>query len=232
MINVRRAAERGRTRTGWLDSSHTFSFGGYNDPRHMGFRSLRVINEDHVAPGTGFGTHSHRDMEIISVALSGGLMHRDSTGGSGILRPGEVQVMTAGTGVSHSEMNASKTEPSHFLQIWILPEREGLRPGYGQKAFPDGDSRGRLRLLASRGGDDGSLVIHQDVKLYDSRLSRGQEVTHRPGQGRHAWLQVVSGSVSLNGTALGEGDGAAVSRESDLRIVAEAESEFLLFDLA
>src|SRR3712207_31304 len=178
MIKVRPAGERGRTRTGWLDSSHTFSFGGYYDPRHMGFRDLRVINEDTVAPGTGFGTHSHRDMEIISVALSGGLAHRDSTGGSGAIRPGEVPVMTAGTGVSHSEMNASKAEPVHFRQIWILPEREGLWPGYGQKACPDEGRRGRLRLLASRGGDEGSLVIHQDVKLYDAHLSPGEEISH------------------------------------------------------
>ena len=231
MIRVRPARERGRTRTGWLDSSHTFSFGDYYDPRHMGFRDLRVINEDYVAPGTGFGTHSHRDMEIISVALSGALAHRDSTGGSGVVRPGEVQVMTAGTGVSHSEMNASKSEPAHFLQIWILPEREGLRPGYRQQSFADEGRRGRLRLLASRGGDEGSLVIHQDVRLYDARLSPGQEVSHTLGEGRHAWLQVVSGSVSVNGTALGAGDGAAASEESDLRIVAQAEAEFLLFDL-
>jgi len=231
MIRVRPAGERGRTRTGWLDSSHTFSFGDYYDPRHMGFRSLRVINEDYVAPGTGFGTHSHRDMEIISVALSGGLAHRDSTGGSGIISPGEVQVMTAGTGVSHSEMNASKSEPVHFLQIWILPEREGLRPGYGQKAFPGEGRRGRLRLLASRGGDEGSLTVHQDVKLYDARLSPGQEVTHALGEGRHAWLQVVRGSVLLNGTRLDEGDGAAVSEESALRIGADSDAEFLLFDL-
>jgi redox-sensitive bicupin YhaK (pirin superfamily) len=231
MIRVRQAGERGRTRTGWLDSSHTFSFGNYYDPRHMGFRDLRVINEDYVAPGTGFGTHSHRDMEIISVALSGGLMHRDSTGGSGILRPGEVQVMTAGTGVSHSEMNASKSERVHFLQIWILPEREGLRPGYRQKSFADEERRGRLRLLASRDGDEGSLVIHQDVRLYDAHLSPGQEVSYTLGEGRHAWLQVVSGSVSINGTALGAGDGAAVSEETTLRVSAESESEFLLFDL-
>ena len=231
MIMVRPAGERGRTRTGWLDSSHTFSFGNYYDPRHVGFRSLRVINEDYVAPGTGFGTHSHRDMEIISVALSGGLMHRDSTGGSGTLRPGEVQVMTAGTGVSHSEMNASKSERVHFLQIWLLPEREGLRPGYRQKSFADGERRGRLRLLASRGGDDGSLVIHQDVRLYDAHLSPGEEVSYTLGEGRHAWLQVVSGSVSVNGTALGAGDGAAVSEETALSVSAESESEFLLFDL-
>ena len=231
MITVRHAGERGHTRMGWLDSSHTFSFGNYYDPRHMGFRDLRVINEDYVAPGTGFGTHSHRDMEIISVALSGGLMHRDSTGGSGVIRPGEVQVMTAGTGVSHSEMNASKSERVHFLQIWILPEREGLRPGYGQKSFTDEGRRGRLRLLASRGGDEGSLVIHQDVRLYGAHLSPGQEVSYALGEGRHAWLQVVSGSVSVNGTKLGAGDGAAVSEESGLSIAAEAEAEFLLFDL-
>jgi len=231
MITVRPAGERGRTRAGWLDSSHSFSFGDYYDPRYEGFRDLRVINEDTVAPGTGFGTHSHRDMEIISVALSGGLAHRDSTGGRGVIRPGEVQVMTAGTGVSHSEMNASKSERVHFLQIWIHPERDGLRPGYGQKAFPEEGSRGRLRLLASRGGDEGSLVIHQDVKLYDARLSPGQDVTHSLGEGRHAWLQVVRGSVSVNGTRLHEGDGAAVSEERLLHINADADAELLLFDL-
>ena len=231
MIRVRPARERGRTRTGWLDSSHTFSFGDYYDPRHMGFRSLRVINEDYVAPGTGFGAHTHRDMEIVSVALSGGLMHRDSTGGSGVIRPGEVQVMTAGTGVSHSEMNASKSEQAHFLQVWILPEREGLRPGYRQKSFADEARRGRLRLLASRGGDEDSLVIHQDAKLYDAHLAPGQEVSYALGEGRHAWLQVLGGSVSVNGTALGAGDGAAVSEETALRVSAESESEFLLFDL-
>ena len=186
MLRVRPAGERGRTRTGWLDSRHTFSFGDYYDPRHMGFRALRVINEDFVAPGTG---------------------------------------------VSHSEMNASKTEPVHFLQIWILPEREGLRPGYGQKSFPGEGRRGRLRLLASRGGDEGSLVIHQDVRLYGARLSPGEDVSYALGEGRHAWLQVVGGSVSLNGTRLGAGDGAAVSEEAALRVSAESESEFLLFDL-
>jgi hypothetical protein len=231
MIKVRHASERGRTRTGWLDSSHTFSFGDYYDPRHMGFRSLRVINEDFVAPGTGFGTHSHRDMEIISVALSGGVMHRDSTGGSGVVRPGEVQVMTAGTGVSHSEMNASKSERAHFLQIWILPEREGLRPGYEQKSFPEEERRGRLRLLASPDAAEDSLVIHQDVRLYGAHLSPGEEVSYTLGGGRHAWLQVMSGSVSLNGTALAAGDGAAVSEETALRVGAESEAEFLLFDL-
>ncbi|HYY98434.1 MAG TPA: pirin family protein [Pyrinomonadaceae bacterium] len=231
MITVRPSGERGRTRAGWLDSSHTFSFSNYYDPRHVGFRSLRVINEDYVAPGTGFGTHSHRDMEIISVVLSGGLAHRDSTGGSGVLRPGEAQMMTAGAGVSHSEMNASKSEQVHFLQIWILPESEGLRPGYEQKSFPDEERRGRLRLLASRGGEDGSLTIHQDVRLYDARLSPGQSVSHTLGEGRHAWLQVVSGSVSVNGTALGAGDGAAVSQESALDIRADDESVLLLFDL-
>ena len=231
MITLRPAGERGITRTDWLESRHTFSFNRYYDPRHAGFRELLVINEDLVAPGQGFGTHSHSDMEILSYVIEGALEHRDSAGGSGVLRPNELQRMSAGTGVSHSEFNASETEPVHFLQIWILPEREGLRPEHRQKSFADEERRGRLRLLASRGGDEGSLVIHQDVRLYDAHLSTGQEVSYTLGEGRHAWLQVVSGSVSINGTALGAGDGAAVSEETILRVGAESESEFLLFDL-
>lgn len=231
MIQLRPAGERGRTRTGWLDSHHTFSFNRYYDPRHMGFGDLRVINEDYVTPGAGFGTHSHRDMEIISIVLAGGLSHQDSSGGSGVIRPGEVQRMTAGTGVSHSEMNASQTEPVHFLQIWILPEREGLPPGYEQKPFDREGRRGRLRLLASRDGGEGSVRLQQDVRLYDSHLTPGEELSYALGAGRRAWLQVVSGSVALNGVALGGGDGAAVSEESELSIKAAEESEFLLFDL-
>ena len=231
MITVRPSGERGKTRTGWLDSHHTFSFNNYYDPRYPGFRDLLVINEDFVAPGAGFGTHSHRDMEILSVVVAGGLAHRDSSGGSGTIRPGEVQRMTAGTGVRHSEMNASEDEPVHFLQIWILPEAEGLRPGYEQKAFGDEGRRGRLRLVASRDGAEGSVTVHQDVRVYDSLLSPGDEVSYTLGGGRGAWLQVVRGAVTLNGTALGAGDGAAVSGESGLAIRAEGESEILLFDL-
>ena len=232
MITLRPSGERGKSRTGWLDSSHTFSFSNYYDPRWSGFRDLLVINEDRVAPGTGFGTHSHSDMEIISIVLSGGLAHRDSTGGSGTIRPGEVQRMTAGTGVRHSEMNASKTEPVHFLQIWILPEREGLRPGYEQKAFPEEDRRGRLRLVASRDGAEGSVTVHQDVRVYDAMLPAGDEVSYRLGPGRHAWVQVVRGAVTVNGTPLGAGDGASVSEETALDFKAGADSELLLFDLA
>src|ERR671938_341122 len=195
MIKGRPAGERGKTRTGWLDSSHTFSFNRYYDPRWSGFRDLLVINEDFVAPGEGFGTHSHSDMEILSYVVAGALEHRDSAGGSGVLRPGELQRMSAGTGVSHSEFNGSRTEPVHFLQIWILPEREGLKPGYEQRAFPERERRGRLRLIASREGGDGSLTIHQDVKVYDALLAGGEEVSYQLGGDGHAWVQVIRGAV-------------------------------------
>jgi quercetin 2,3-dioxygenase len=232
MIKVRPAGERGRTRTGWLDSSHTFSFNRYYDPRHTGFRHLLVINEDVVAPGGGFGAHSHRDMEILSYVVSGALEHRDSAGGSGVLRPGELQRMSAGTGVTHSEQNASGAEPVHFLQIWIRPEREGLRPGYEQRAFPAEGRRGRLRLIASREGGDGSVTVHQDVKVYDAHLAAGEEVSYRPAGGRHAWVQVVRGAAGVNGTPLRAGDGAAASGEDSLSIGADEDAEILLFDLA
>jgi redox-sensitive bicupin YhaK (pirin superfamily) len=232
MITLRPAGERGRADHGWLDSRHTFSFDTYYDPRHMGFRSLRVINEDRVAPGRGFGTHSHRDMEIISYVVAGRLAHKDSTGTSAVIRPGEVQRMTAGTGVSHSEFNPSPTDPTHFLQIWILPEERGLRPGYEQREFPEGERRGRLRLVASRGGDEGSVTVRQDIKLYAALLDAGDEVSHPLGAGRHAWVQVVKGAVGLNGTRMGAGDGAAVSDETSLDIAASEDAELLLFDLA
>jgi quercetin 2,3-dioxygenase len=232
MITIRTANERGGANHGWLDTRHTFSFSDYYDPRHMGFRSLRVINEDRVAPGAGFGTHGHRDMEILSYVVSGGLGHRDSMGNGEVIRPHEWQRMSAGTGVRHSEMNASKTEPVHFLQIWLIPEAEGIRPGYEQKLFAPEEKSGRLRLVASRDGREGSLKIHQDVSVYNALLKGGEAVEHRLEAGRHAWLQVVKGTVELNGNKLGGGDGASVSEESKLTIRASDDSEVILFDLA
>ena len=232
MITIRPANERGGADHGWLDTKHTFSFSDYYDPRHMGFRHLRVINEDRVAPGRGFGSHGHRDMEILSFVVSGGLGHRDSMGKSEVIRPHEWQRMTAGTGVRHSEMNASKTEPVHFFQIWIMPEAESIAPGYEQKLFAPEEKTGRLRLVASRDGREGSLKIHQDVSVYTALLKGGEAVEHRLEPGRHAWLQVVKGTVELNGTRLGVGDGAAISEETALTINAAEEAEIMLFDLA
>jgi redox-sensitive bicupin YhaK (pirin superfamily) len=234
MISVRRSAERGHFDHGWLDTRHTFSFADYHDPALMGFRALRVVNEDVVLPGQGFGRHGHRDMEILSYVLSGTLAHQDSTGGRGRLVPGEVQRMTAGTGVMHSEFNGSGAEPVHFLQIWILPDRAGRVPGYEQRAFPEEDRRGRLRLLASPDGAEGSLVIHQDARVLGTLLARGQAVVHPLAAGRHAWVQVARGQLTVDGTRLGTGDGAAVSDEAALRLAGdgEGEAEALLFDLA
>ena len=232
MINIRAAAERGRTQTDWLDSRHTFSFNRYYDARYTGFRDLLVINEDSVAPAKGFGTHSHRDMEIISYVVSGELQHRDSIGTSSVIRPGEVQRMSAGTGVSHSEFNPSADAPTHFLQIWIMPERKGLPPGYEQRAFTKEERRGLLRLVASPDGLEGSVTVRQDVRLYNALLDAGGEVSHRLAEGRHAWLQVVKGSVRLNDATLSASDGAAVSDEPVLNIRAGEDSEILLFDLA
>lgn len=232
MIKVRPAAERGKSRTNWLDSSHTFSFNRYYDPRWSGFRELLVINEDFIAPGMGFGTHSHSNMEILSYVVAGQLAHRDSTGTSEVIRPGEVQRMTAGTGVSHSEFNPSETEPTHLLQIWIQPEQEGLKPGYEQREFPEAERHGRLRLVASHDGSDGSVTIRQDVKMYDALLAAGDEVTYQLDGDRHAWIQVVKGAVTVNGTPLRAGDGAAVSEEPTLTIKASEEAELLFFDLA
>src|SRR5512134_2786194 len=199
MIAIRRADERGTTDWGWLDSRHTFSFGEYYDAKHMGFRTLRVINDDRVKPGAGFGTHGHRDMEILSYVLEGALEHKDSSGGGGVIRPGEVQFMRAGTGVTHSEYNASKTEPVHFLQIWVVPETRGLEPTYGQQAFDREAARRSFVLLASKDGRDGSLQVHQDVALSMTRLREGDERAHALGTGRHAWLHVARGTVALNG---------------------------------
>jgi redox-sensitive bicupin YhaK (pirin superfamily) len=232
MIVTRKAGERGHFDHGWLDTSHTFSFAGYQDPAHMGFRTLRVINEDRVAGGRGFGAHSHRDMEIVTYVLEGALEHADSLGNRSVIVPGEVQRMSAGTGVTHSEFNPRADEPVHFLQIWLLPDRPGLAPSYEQKAIPSQEERGLLRLVASRDGRSGSVTIHQNVDLFASRLQPGDKVQHALAPGRHAWLQVVSGRVELNGAALAEGDGAAVSRESALDIVAVEPAHFLLFDLA
>ena len=228
MITIRRSNERGHFDHGWLNTYHTFSFADYFDEEHIGFRTLRVINEDRVAPGQGFGMHPHRDMDIVTYVLSGALAHKDSSGGEGVLRPGEVQHMTAGAGIRHSESNASDSEPVHFLQIWILPEKNGLKPGYDQKRFEiDG-----LQLVASHDGRDGSLRMHQDVDLFAGRLPGGKEAKHTLAADRHAWIQVARGSLTVNGTVLAAGDGAAVSDESELVIRANEPAEFLLFDLA
>jgi redox-sensitive bicupin YhaK (pirin superfamily) len=232
MITVRRSADRGHFDHGWLDTRHTFSFADYRDPRFMGFRSLRVINQDRVAPGQGFGTHPHRDMEIVSYVLSGALSHRDSMGNGSTIRPGDVQRMTAGTGVTHSEFNGSDDHPVHFLQIWILPERPGLPPGYEQRTFPDAEKRGRLRLVASRDGAEGSVTIHQDARILAALLAPGEEVRHGIGPGRHAWVQVLSGEVELEGERLAPGDGAAISASPEVAIRAVRDAEVLLFDLA
>jgi redox-sensitive bicupin YhaK (pirin superfamily) len=232
MITLRPADERGHANHGWLDTHHTFSFNTYYDPRHMGFRALRVINEDHIAPGRGFGTHGHSDMEILTYVVAGQLAHKDSMGTSAVIRPGEVQRMTAGTGVSHSEFNPSQTEPTHLLQIWLLPERKGLKPGYEQRDYPEAERRGKLRLVASRDGSNGSVTIHQDVRLYDALLAAGDEVTYRLDRDRHAWIQVVKGTVNVNDTPLATSDGAAISLETSLNIKASEEAEILLFDLA
>lgn len=232
MINIRRSEERGGGNHGWLNTRHTFSFDSYHDPRFMGFRSLRVINEDWVQAGEGFPMHPHRDMEIITYVLEGALEHKDSLGTGSVIRPGDGQRMSAGSGIRHSEANPSKTEPVHLLQIWITPERRGLEPSYEQKAFPPEEKRGKLRLIAAPDGKDGSVTIHQDAKLYVSLLEPGQEVKHELGKGRYAWLQVAKGAVELNGAPLNQGDGAAVSDEQNLTIKGAKDAEILLFDLA
>jgi redox-sensitive bicupin YhaK (pirin superfamily) len=232
MIQVRPANDRGVANFGWLDSRHTFSFGDYYDPSHMGFGALRVINEDRVRGGGGFDTHGHRDMEIISYVLDGALEHRDSIGTGSVIRPGDVQRMSAGTGIRHSEFNHSKQSPVHFLQIWLLPERAGITPGYEQKTFDAADKRGKLRLVASPDGRDGSVTVHQDAQLYASLLDRGDRVTHALRPARRAWVQVARGEVEVNGETLSAGDGAAISDEREVSITARAaNSEILLFDL-
>lgn len=232
MIRIRKANERGKADYGWLDTSYTFSFNTYHDPAFMGFRSLRVINEDYVKPSRGFGTHGHSDMEIITYVIKGELAHKDSTGESEVLRPHEVQRMTAGTGIQHSEFNPSDEHEVHLYQIWILPDRDGLEPGYQQTFFPPDEKKGRLRLVASRSGEEGSVRINQDVSLYASILDKDETVGHELGEDRHAWLQVVKGELTLNGEKMSASDGAAVSNEKKLEIGSlEDETEFLLFDL-
>ena len=232
MIRLRKAKDRGHADHGWLDTWHTFSFADYYDPEQMGFRALRVINDDVVAPGRGFGTHPHRDMEIVTYVLEGALAHKDSMGNASTIVPGEVQRMSAGTGVLHSEFNHSRTDPVHLLQIWLLPARNGLAPSYEQTFFPDEEKRGRLRLVASPDAADGSVRIHQDARLYATLLAPGEEVTHALAPGRHAWVHVARGKASLNGQPLEAGDGAAVSAEERLALRGDGHAEVLLFDLA
>ena len=227
MIQVRKAKDRGHANHGWLNSWHTFSFADYHDPRHMGFSALRVINEDRVTPSEGFPTHPHRDMEIITYVLEGALEHKDSLGTGSVIRPGEVQRMSAGTGIRHSEFNHSQSEPVHFLQIWILPDVQGAKPGYEQKRI---ELDGALRLVASPDGGDGSVTIHQDARVYAARLNGG-EISHTLAPGRHAWLQVARGAARVNGTELHVGDGAGIEGETDLRLAADGSAEVLLFDL-
>jgi quercetin 2,3-dioxygenase len=232
MITIRPAAERGQTDFGWLDSKHSFSFGEYQDYDHMGFHSLRVINDDKVAGGGGFPSHPHRDMEIITWVLSGALQHKDSLGTGSVIQAGDLQRMTAGTGIVHSEFNASKTDPVHLLQIWIFPDQRGLKPSYDQKNFPAAERKGQLKLLASQDGRDGSISFHQDASLYAAALEPGQKVKHELAAGRAAWVQVATGSITLNGQTLRAGDGAAIENESQLELVGVEYGETLVFDLA
>lgn len=232
MITLRKATERGHADHGWLDSYHTFSFANYYDPAHMGFGPLRVINDDTVAGGGGFPPHPHRDMEIISYVIDGALSHKDSMGNGSVIRPGDVQRMSAGPGVVHSEFNDSKTEPVHFLQIWILPERRGLPAGYEQKFFSDDDKRGKLRLVASPNGDDGSVRIRQDVRLFATVLDAGVAVRHALAAGRKGWVHVVKGKAELNGHALEAGDGVAIDGAEELTLSSSTSGEVLLFDMA
>ncbi|HEY5921830.1 MAG TPA: pirin family protein [Kofleriaceae bacterium] len=230
-IQLRRAQERGQYDHGWLKTAHTFSFADYYDPRHMGFRVLRVINEDYVAGGRGFGMHPHHDMEIVTYVLEGELGHRDSMGNGSVIRPGDVQRMSAGTGVTHSEQNSSKTQRVHLLQIWILPDKQGYPPSYEQKAFSDADRRNQLRLVASSDGRDGSVTIHQDATISAALLSPGQRVEHTLGKTRFAWVQVARGSIDIAGTKLTAGDGAAIRGPGALPITGVDDAELLLFDL-
>jgi len=232
MISIRRSNERGGGDHGWLKTRHTFSFSDYWDDKWMGFRSLRVINEDFAGPSAGFPAHPHRDMEIITYILSGELEHKDSLGTGSVIRPGDGQRMTAGRGIRHSEHNPSATETAHLLQIWITPSKQGLEPSYEQKSFSESEKRGKLRLIASSDGADGSVKINQDAKLFVSLLAPGEEATHDLGSKRYAWVQVAKGEVELNGQKLGQGDGAAVSEEKKLTIKGTGDAEVLLFDLA
>ncbi len=223
---------RGHIQNGWLDSYHTFSFGDFRDPDRMGFRSLRVINDDRIAPGGGFGTHGHRDMEILTYVLAGELAHKDSLGTGSVMRPGDVQIMSAGTGIQHSEFNHSDTEPVHLLQIWMLPDRQNITPRYNQRNFPLAEKQGKLRLVASKNGREDSVVIHQDIDLYVSVLSSGDRITFEMGSDRFAWIQVARGIVTLNGESLREGDGVQTNSPELLELTNEASAEILLFDLA
>src|SRR5438067_853444 len=232
MITIRPADQRGHADHGWLNAYHTFSFANYYDPRNMGFRALRVINEDRVAPGRGFGTHAHNDMEIITYVLEGALEHRDSMGNRGVIKPGEVQHMSAGSGVRHSEYNASQSDPVHLLQIWLLPEKTGIKPEYEQQPLDREAARGKLLQVAGPKGDGGALTIHQDAKLFAAILSKGETAKHQFGE-RHGWVQVARGAIELNGKQLSAGDGAAVSDEREITLAgANGEAEVLLFDLA
>jgi quercetin 2,3-dioxygenase len=232
MITIRKADERGHANHGWLDTYHTFSFSSYRDPRHMNFRALRVMNEDFVAPGQGFGTHPHSDMEIVTYVLEGALEHRDSMGNGEVLRPGEFQRMSAGTGITHSEFNPSPDEPVHLYQIWLLPEKRGIEPSYEQKTFDAAERHNRLRLVVSPNAADGSLLIHQDARIFLANLDEQTTVTHELADSRHAWLQVLRGQVSVGGQLLSAGDGAAFSDERYLEIVGDTSAEVMLFDLA
>jgi redox-sensitive bicupin YhaK (pirin superfamily) len=231
MMTIRKAGERGHANHGWLDSHHTFSFADYYDPQHMGYRGLRVINDDRVEGGQGFGPHPHRDMEIISYVLDGGLAHKDSTGTGAVIRPGDVQRMSAGTGVVHSEYNASEDDEVHFLQIWIIPTKRGIQPGYEQKAFSDADKRGKLRLIASQDGRDGSITIHSDASVYAGLFGKGERAELAVPGKRGAWIHVARGKVRVNGAELSEGDGAAIEGEP-IRIDGIDGGEVLAFDLA
>ena len=232
MITIRRASDRGHANHGWLDTYHTFSFASYRDPKHVHFRALRVMNEDVVAPGQGFGTHPHDNMEIVTYVLEGALEHRDSMGNGEVLRPGEFQRMSAGTGITHSEFNPSPTMPVHLYQIWLIPQQDGIEPSYEQKRFDEVERQNRLRLVASPDAAEGSLLIHQDARIFLSSLDAGKQVTHELDAGRHAWLQVLRGKVVINGQALQTSDGAAVSDETALEIEASDDAEVMLFDLA
>jgi quercetin 2,3-dioxygenase len=232
MIKLRKSEERGHANHGWLDTYHTFSFASYHDPEHMRFRSLRVINEDYVAPERGFPPHDHDNMEIVTYVLDGALAHKDSMGNGSVIRPNEIQRMSAGSGITHSEFNHSKSEKVHLLQIWIFPSKRDLEPGYEQKLFPAEEKLNKLRLIGSRDGADGSVVIHQDVRLFASVLEAGKKIVHELGVGRHAWLQVTSGQITVNGQSLGAGDGAGLSEEPAVEVIGLERTEFLLFDLA
>jgi redox-sensitive bicupin YhaK (pirin superfamily) len=232
MLSILAAARRGHTDAGWLDSHHSFSFGEFYDPKQMGFRTLRVINEDRVQPGQGFGTHGHRDMEIITYVLEGALEHKDSLGTGSVIRPGDVQRMSAGTGVRHSEFNASRVEPVHFLQIWILPEKQGIAPGYEQKTFAPGEVSEKLRLVASHDGRDSSLTIHQDAEIYAGKLRAGTSLSQSIAPGRYGWLQVARGQLKVAGSPVGAGDGVAIAQETSVLMEAVSDAEVLFFDLA